>query len=110
MELFLTIFLIVTIILAWVLAFYIVVILYPKTIKFHSMMEFPEKIEGENVSKDVLLYKDGELEFNELGFYDFESNEWVTFSEYPNSFICWCYPPNASDFVKAKNKLNTKII
>ncbi len=110
MEPFLNIFLIATLILVWLFVFYIVVILYPKTIKFHSMDEYPEKIEGENVSKDVLLYKDGELEFNELGFYDFDLQEWITFSEYSNSFICWCYPPDASDFVKAKNKLNSKAI
>lgn len=110
MEPFLNLFLIATLILMWVLIFYIIVILYPKTIKFHSMEEFPEKVEGETFSKDVILYKEGELEFSELGFYDFDIQEWITFSEYSNSFICWCYPPDASDFVKAKNKLNSKII
>jgi hypothetical protein len=79
-------------------------------VEFHSMDEFPEKIEGETISKDVLLYKEGELTFNELGFYDYEFKKWVTFSEYSNSFICWCYPPDAIDFVNAKNKLQSKII
>ncbi len=109
MELFLNICLIALLILFCIIAISLIVKDSYK-VQFHSMNEFPEKIEGENVSKDVLLYKDGELEFNELGFYDFDLQEWITFSEYSNSFICWCYPPDASDFVKAKNKLNSKII
>jgi len=109
MELFLNICLIALLILFYIIAISLIVKDSYK-VQFHSMNEFPEKIEGENVSKDVLLYKDGELEFNELGFYDFDLQEWITFSEYSNSFICWCYPPDASDFVKAKNKLNSKAI
>ncbi len=70
---------------------------------FHSMQEFPEQVDGEKFSKTVLVFDESEETFCDLGYYDYESKEWVLFGDMSIRLICWCYTPDPTNFLIGKN-------
>ena len=80
-----------------------------KNYKFYGMNEVPAKQEDEpSFSKTVMVYDktSDESIFSELGYYCFDSDEWVHFGSDSMDLICWCYIPNPSEFI-ITNKLET---
>ena len=70
--------------------------------EFFKMQDFPTQVEGETFSKTVLVYDEGENDFCELGYYDFVKEEWNVFGDMSMRLICWCYPPNPSEFINSQ--------
>lgn len=70
---------------------------------FRSMQELPEKETGEQHSKTVLVFDKEDTSFFDLGFYDFETNQWNVFGDMSMKLICWCYAPNPDIFIKNNN-------
>ena len=71
--------------------------------KFYSMQDFPEKEPDEKFSKTVIVFSADENTFCDLGFYDFETNEWAILGDISMKLICWCYIPNPAAFLKGKD-------
>lgn len=70
---------------------------------YNRMDVFPEKdanAKEESFSKMVLLYDADDLDFCELGYYDFKSKEWVVFGDFSLKLICWCYPPSPKGIIE----------
>lgn len=70
--------------------------------KFFKMSKLPIKNDNDqSVSMIVLVYdKISNNEFlNNLGYYDFEINEWNHFGRESMKLICWCYLPNPREFI-----------
>ncbi len=66
----------------------------PMPDEFKPMTEFPEPAnDGSNCSKTVLVYDENELDYAEIGYYSFETNEWVVFGDFSLKLICWRYAP-----------------
>lgn len=59
--------------------------------EFRPITEFPELEEGELFSKTVLLFGSDDLNYADLGYYDFKLNEWVYFGGLEMNLICWRY-------------------
>lgn len=62
-------------------------------ILFFPMSKKPERDESDpSFSKTVIIY--GSQSFVELGYFDFDADQWTHFGE--NLFLlkCWCYIPN----------------
>lgn len=70
-------------------------------IDFYPMNQPPEISEGDSFSKTVIVY-DEDLEYSDLGFFDFESSQWHIFGEFSMNLKCWCYIPNV-DTEKVKS-------
>jgi hypothetical protein len=72
--------------------------------KFYPMQEHPRQKENEMFSVPVLVYDMDDPEFCEIGHYDFDTGMWSHFGDFSMKLICWCYLPDATEFVK-NNKL-----
>lgn len=75
--------------------------------KFHSMQELPEREHKEDFSKTVLLYD--ENDYVDLGYYSFDTKEWVIFGDMSMKIICWSYPPNPRDFILENKNLKPEL-
>lgn len=71
--------------------------------KFFKMQHFPDKEKGEEFSKTVLVFDEGDPNFCDLGYYDFEKSEWHILGDMSMKLICWCYIPDPTEFIKTKN-------
>lgn len=56
----------------------------------NPMNIFPDQVEGEQFSQTVLLY-DKDLDNFDLGYYDFEIQEWQALGGFQMELICWSY-------------------
>ena len=77
-----------------------------KSLSVKPMNEYPEQVLGEHFSKTVLVY-DEDLEFFDLGFYDFELEKWIVLGKYQMKLVCWNYvsTPNKNEIKKYKQVL-----
>ena len=75
-------------------------------LSYKPMTDFPEQVKGEHFSKTVLVY-DKDLEFFDLGFYDFEMNKWIILGDMQMKLVCWNYVsiPNKNEIKKYKQVL-----
>lgn len=73
-----------------------------EVVKFFTMQQFPTQEPGETFSKTVLIYNKEDHSFCDLGYYDFETNEWAILGDMSMKLICWCYIPDASTFINGK--------
>ena len=55
---------------------------------FKPMTELPPQVDGENFSKTVLVF-DEDLEYYDLGFYDFKLRKWLVMGGFQMNIICW---------------------
>lgn len=77
-------------------------------INFYPMSQYPEADESDpSFSQTVLVYGDN-LNFVELGYYDFEKKLWAHFGEGSFLLKCWCYIPSPEAFIKAKQPVGVK--
>lgn len=71
---------------------------------FYPMAIQPEP--GEDCFSKIVIayYKDGVTNEPQpvISFYDFEGKKWLSFDDEKHDLLCWCYPPDATDFI---NKL-----
>lgn len=61
-------------------------------LKNNPMHVLPEKVQGEHFSKTVLLY-DEDLEYFDLGYYDFDTEKWNIYGDLQMNLICWSEVP-----------------
>ena len=58
------------------------------------MSEKPEPDESDNsFSKTVIIFGD-KLNFIDLGYFDFEDQQWSHFGKNSHLLKCWCYIPD----------------
>jgi len=53
---------------------------------------FPERVKGEDFSKTVLVF-DEDLEYFDIGYYDFNSDNWQIFGDLQMNIISWSEVP-----------------
>lgn len=73
------------------------------SILFYPMSELPVPDESDaSFSKTVIIYGD-DFNFIDLGYFDFEVEQWSHFGK--NTFLlkCWCYIPTPSEIIREKN-------
>ena len=61
-----------------------------KFLSFKPMSEFPEQVKNEHFSKTVLVY-DEDLDFYDLGFYDYKMKKWIILGGMQMKLVCWNY-------------------
>jgi len=82
-----------------------------KDYNFYPMNKLPEiSVDDSTFSRTVLVYDKTSNDhiFENLGYYDFESSEWVHFGDESMNLICWCYVPDPKEYINQK-KLKTVI-
>lgn len=78
------------------------------TLLFHPMIEPPEQDNSdETFSKTVLVYSE-QLDFIELGYFDFEDKQWYHFGNESFLLKCWCYIPNPELVIHRKDWIPVK--
>jgi hypothetical protein len=66
---------------------------------FYPMSEKPSPDESDNsFSKTVIIFGE-KLNFIELGFFDFEDQQWSHFGKNSHLLKCWCYIPDPNNMV-----------
>ena len=63
------------------------------------MNDHPPKVSGEHFSETVLIY-DGENDYQDLGFYDYESKEWKILGDLQMKMTCWIWIPELEEINK----------
>jgi len=76
--------------------------------EFYNMQTFPKvatdlKGNKENFSVPVLVFDEENPDYFEIGHYNFDSKEWNHLGDVSIKLICWCYPPNPTEFLKEFN-------
>lgn len=76
--------------------------------EFYKMQTHPKQATDflgnlEDFSVPVLVFDKSDLNFCEIGHYNFDTKEWSHFGENSMKLICWCYLPNPSEFVENNN-------
>ncbi len=74
--------------------------------QFYPMSKRPEHSDDEYLfSKTVMVYDEGSDtdKFSELGYFDFENDEWIHFGDNSMKLICWCEIPDPADYIKNNN-------
>jgi hypothetical protein len=75
---------------------------------FYSMQDLPKTQPNEKHSMTVLVFDEDDNNFVDLGFYDFDKQEWVVFGDDSINMICWCYAPSPKEFI-SNNNLKSEI-
>lgn len=77
--------------------------------KFFPMTEIPPRSE-DKFSVIVTVYEDtGDYGvYHDLGWYDFESSEWVISGNDSMNLVCWTLIPDAQEFIKNNDLPITK--
>lgn len=71
-------------------------------VKFYPMSELPPAEDSDtSFSRTVLVYGRNRS-FVELGYYDFEKEQWVHFGEGSFLLKCWCFIPNPGKLLNDK--------
>lgn len=66
---------------------------------FFPMTEKPVRDESDpSFSQTVIIYGD-QKNVVELGYFDFEEDEWLHFGQNLFMLKCWCYIPNPDMFI-----------
>lgn len=77
--------------------------------QFYPMTHKPKpSSDDERLSETVLVY-DEDLEYCDLAYFDFESDEWAILGDFSFKMKCWCNPPRpdkekVSQFASAEHR------
>jgi len=75
--------------------------------EFHPMWKKPNQVKDEHFSETVIVYEldhdTKEVQASDLGFYNFDTCEWMILGDMSMKLWCWTEIPNPSEFMKDKD-------
>lgn len=74
---------------------------------FHPMWKKPPQVKDEHFSETVIVYDldhdTKEVEASDLGFYNFDTEEWMILGDLSMKLCCWTEIPNPTSFMQDKD-------
>ena len=70
--------------------------------KFYPMTTLPPRDGNEDLSIWVIVYDENDSGYYNLGYYDYEAQEWNAVTEEPMHLKCWCFAPDPSPYWNGK--------